>query len=89
MTTDKASKIVNIYGKHLEQCSKLNFIFGSHIPESFLPFPKDVIEEALNVLAEYHFSNGNKVAVNSMENAKAGLIGYINDEEAILKSVEL
>lgn len=89
MDIDKASKIVNIYGKHLEHCSKLNFIFGSNIPESFLPFPKDVIEEASNILAEHHFNNGNKTAVSSIENAKAGLIGYINDEEAILKSAKL
>jgi len=89
MTLEKASKIIEIYGIHLEYCSKLIYVFSSSIPESFLPFPKGIIEEAANVLAEHHFKNGNKIAVNSIENAKAALISYIDDEKAITESIKL
>lgn len=88
MTIEKASKIIEIYGIHLEYCSKLIYVFSSHIPESFLPFPKNIIEKASDVMAEHYHNNGNNVALNSIEVSRAHLISYINDEEAILQAVK-
>ena len=89
MIIDTASKIVDIWGKHIEYCSKLHNIFVPHIPESFLPFPKEIIEEASNIITEQHYKNGDKGKGDSIKNTESFLLYYINDEEAILKSAKL
>lgn len=89
MTLDEASKIVHIWGVYLEYLSRINFvIFGASAPESILPFPKSVIEEASNMIAEQHFKNGNKEAVNMIQAAAANLLAYKDDEEALLNAVK-
>jgi hypothetical protein len=89
MTFDKANKIVQIWGRYLEYCSKLNLIFGSYIPESFLPFPKDILEEALNIVAEHYHNLGNINHVKLLQGSIATLAGYKDDEEALLMSAKL
>ena len=84
MTFDQASKIVDIYGKHLEFFnSKLLILFSGKIPESFLPFSKKTIEEASNMIAKHHHDNGNQSAVDAIQVGIAGLMMYIDDEEAL------
>lgn len=90
MTLEKADKIVNIFGKHMEHTQgKLIFIFSTHIPESFLPFPRDVLEEALNIVATHHYDMGNQKAVELIQNSIMSLSFYKNDEEAVLGAAKL
>ena len=90
MTLDKASKIVNIWGVYLEYIGgKLNIIFGAYIPESFLPFPKETLEEALNTVAEYHHNMGNKDRVKALHAGIGCLTGYKDDEETLLQAAKL
>ena len=78
MTFNQASKIVDIYGKHLEFFNgKLLILFSGKIPESFLPFSKKTIEEASNMIARHHHDNGNQWAVDAMHVGIACLIIYI------------
>ena len=87
MTLDQASKIVDIWGKHLEFFNgKLLILFSGKIPESFLPFSKKTIEEASNIIAKHHYDNGNQSAVDAIHTSIAGLMMYIDDEEAISQS---
>lgn len=44
------------------------------IPESFLPYPADVLEEALNIVAEHYFDSGNK---RMSENIKESMAAYL------------
>lgn len=89
MTLDQASEISRIWSLHLEHSfGKLNFIFMASIPESFLPFPKDVIEEALNILAEEQHKYGNRDAVEGVKAAGAFLVAYKDDQEAILQAAK-
>ena len=89
MTLNEANKIVQIYGKYLEYIGgKLLTIFCARIPQSLLPYPKDVLEEALNIMAEYHHKAGNHNVVNSIQTTIAALIGYVDDEEAILQAAK-
>lgn len=89
MTFNEASKIVKIWGVFLEFASgKLLTFFGAHIPESFLPFPKETIEKALNVLAEYHHNIGNQDEVKLLQSSIGALLLYVDDEEAVLNTVK-
>lgn len=87
MTLDEASKIVNIWGIYLEHVfGKLNLLFGACIPESFLPFPKDTLEEALNIVAKRHHNEGNLEASKLIQGTVGYLVGHEDDEEAILRA---
>lgn len=87
MTLEQANKIVNIWGKHLEYAnSKLMYIFSTSIPESFLPFPKETIEEASNIVAKSYHDIGNQEAVKTIQSAIVFLTSYVNDDKAILQA---
>jgi len=86
MTFNEADKIVHIYGRYLEYCSHITIIFCCRIPESFLPFPKDTLEEALNIMAEHYHKAGDQHRVNLMQDVAITLSTYIDDEEAILEA---
>jgi hypothetical protein len=89
MTLDEANKIVNIWGIYLEYNSKINFlIFGATVPESILPFPKSIIGEASNMIAEHHHKNGNQEAVNVIQATTASLLAYVNYEETLLQAAK-
>jgi len=64
-------------------------IFFTKIPESLLPFPKDIIEQASNMVAEFHHENGNKEAVNAIQACSVSLWTYSNDEESLLEAVKI
>lgn len=89
MELEEANKIVNAWGIHLEYFQgKLTFLFGGNIPESLLPFPIETLEEALNIMAEYHHNNGNEEGCNVMKGGFGWLTAYKNDEEAILQATK-
>ena len=90
MTLQQADKIIQIWGKYLEYVSRINFsIFMSSIPESTLPFPREVIMEATEIMIKYHINNSNQAAVDSLEACSASLLAFKPDEEAILSAVKL
>ena len=86
ITLEDAAKIVSVWGKFLEQCSFLVFLFGNDIPESVLPFKKDILVGALNKLILFHKNNGNNENAKKLEETLLGLIAYTNDEEAIMEA---
>ena len=90
MTFQEANKIFQIWGVYLEYVhGKLNFIFGGHIPESFLPFPLKTLEEAINIVAEHYHNMGNQEAVKVIQSGIGWLTAYTNDEEAVLQAAQL
>jgi len=77
------------WGKYLEVIhGKLMLVFMSKIPESFLPFPKEMIEEAVNKIAEQHWNQGNKQAVETLQSTIPFLMAYANDEDAFASAAE-
>jgi len=90
VTLEEASKIIDIWGKYLEfENSRFMLLFLSSIPESFLPFPKVVIEEASNMMAKYHHNNGNKAGADAMQAASSWLIFYNDDEESLSTAAKM
>jgi hypothetical protein len=92
MTFTEAENIFKSWKEYVNFANKLSQIF-SKIPESFLPYPLEVLEEALNVVAKKHFDNGDtEMAKNIQLTMAAFLFSHTNDEEAIIsmnQSLEL
>jgi hypothetical protein len=89
MTLNEASKITEIWGRYLEYMGgKLLIVFGARIPKSFLPFPVDTLEEALNIMIEHYHKTGNRQVVDSLEGSFGALTGYVDDEEAISEAAK-
>jgi hypothetical protein len=82
MELKKANKIFNGWKEYIEINDKLTKIFTS-IPESFLPYPIDTLEEALNVVAEDYFNKGDYKTSRNIQEIMVTLLYYKDDNEAI------
>jgi hypothetical protein len=85
MTPQEAEKIFRAWQEYIEINDKMDKVFSS-IPESFLPYPVKVLEEALNIEAKKYFDAGDKKMSRNIQEVMCTLIRYKDDEEA-LKSI--
>jgi len=67
-------------------CVLWRVFFFSGIPESFLPYPKDVLEDALNIVAKSYWDEGDRKTSNLISGSISALIFYKKDEEAFQKA---
>jgi len=89
MTINEAQVIFKSWQDYMEIADKFSRLMLP-VPESFLPYPADVLEEALIIIAKYYFDSGNK---KMSENIKRTMSLYLppfsetgarrTDEEAI------
>ncbi len=82
MSIEKAQKIFQEWKNYIEIHTKLSTIFEK-IPESFLPYPVKILEEALNIIAEDYFNKGNYRMSDNIKELLSDLYIYTKDEEAI------
>jgi len=73
MTINEAQVIFKSWQDYMEIADKFNRLMLP-VPESFLPYPADVLEEALNIIAKYYFDSGNK---KMSENIKETKMSYL------------
>lgn len=84
MSIQTADTIRKDWGKFLEITNgNLMMIFFTKIPQSLLPYPKQSIKEALDIVSKHFSSIGNQDAVNTIESTLPLLEMYVDDEEAI------
>lgn len=83
MTYQEAEKIFKEYQDYMEIHSKMNLLFAS-LPESFLPYSADVINEALNIIAESFNNKGDNNAINKIRETQKFLFIYDVDEKALI-----
>lgn len=84
MEFSEADKIFKTWSKWYWPCHFiLHATFISKIPESFLPYPKDTLEEALNIIAKDYHDKGNLEISRGIQGAIAYLGSYVEDEEAL------
>lgn len=92
MTFEEARKIYNNWQKYIEIGDKLSKIFTT-VPESFLPYSADTLEEALNIVAKYYFESGNKRMANNIQETlalhTAGLYMSISNGKLVTTKKEL
>jgi len=68
MTINEAQVIFKCWQDYIEIAEKFHRLMLP-VPESFLPYPADVLEEALNIVAEYYFNAGNKKMSENIQNS--------------------
>jgi len=84
MTLDEANRIVRIWGAYLEYChDRLQALFIANIPESLLPYPPAMLEEALNIIAKHYHDIGDYDKSKLIQKSFDALLLYDNDEESI------
>lgn len=95
MTKETARIIYEDWKGNIEILDKIFKIFGV-VPESFLPYSAEILEEALNIIAKDYFDAGDKRTSENIENLMimhmAGLystpdgatVRKMSDEEALL-----
>jgi hypothetical protein len=90
MTKEKAQKIFRSWQEYQEIADKLHTIF-TIVPESFLPYPVEVLGEALNVIAKDYFDAGNKETADAIQKTMVRyLTGYhLSFSDGMLAATEL
>lgn len=85
MTLDEADKIRMDFEKFSEiTAGKLLALFGSEIPEFLLPYSRERIMQAVEMIAESFKSNGeHKISEGLMANMNFVIAAFVPDEQAI------
>lgn len=91
MTTQEADKVVKIWGKYLEHVyGRLNTLFFNaddfdyRIPESLLPYSKEVLEEALGLMDRY-YSETNNIKGSVLMRETAFILDRFGDDDKALQ----
>lgn len=82
MTIEEAQIIFKDWQYFAEINDKLSKVFFD-IPESFLPYPIDMLEEALNMVAKQYFESGDKKTSEALQTSIATLLFYKDDVVAL------
>lgn len=83
MTFEEANKIYKGWQAYMEIVDKLSTIFNQ-LPESFLPYPAEVLEEALNIIAQKYIDDGDKKMYDTVQGTMWGFLpNHIADAEAM------
>jgi hypothetical protein len=84
MEYSEANKIWNIWRHWYWPCHFiLGSIFFGSVPESYLPYPKEVLEEAINIIAKRYWDEGDKKMSDTIQDTMGSLLAYEKDEEAL------
>ncbi len=84
LSLEQADRVREVWGIFLEFTNgTLLTVFRGAIPESLLPYPKPIIEEALTLLEEHWRAEGNTAAADAMASSQSGLVLYVPDSQAL------
>jgi len=84
MVLEEAKKVFKSWQEYQEINDKLiKFFFFFGIPESFLPYPQEVLEEAINFVAKYYFDAGDHETSNDIRRTIGFLAFYKKDKEVL------
>jgi hypothetical protein len=90
MTFIEADKIFQTWSRwYWPSHFMLHAIFISKIPESFLPYPLAILEEALNIIVEHYQKSGDLQMSQNIQETMIGLSYYVEDKEALQQATEL
>jgi hypothetical protein len=91
MTKDEAKAIFRAWQSYVEVADKFQRLMLTP-PPSFLPYPIESLEEALNIVAKEYFDSGNRDAAKTIQNTMASYLlqyyaheksGHMTDEQAL------
>jgi hypothetical protein len=75
MTLNDALVIFKSWQDYMEIADKFNRLMLP-VPESFLPYPADILEEALNIVAKHYFDSGNKRMSENIKETMSYLLPF-------------
>jgi hypothetical protein len=87
MTNEEARIIYKSWQNYMEIADKF-FRLMLPVPESFLPYPADTLEEALNITAKDFFDSGDKEASDTIKNSMALYLLPFFNEKGVVKDGE-
>lgn len=92
MTKEEAEIVFDSWTNYMEIADKFSKLM-LFVPESFLPYPADTLEEALNIIAKDFFDSGNNKMAETIQTTMASYLsplsflktteGLTKDEQAI------
>lgn len=83
MTLDEAEKIFSVWSKWYWPCHFiLRTVFMGTIPESYLPYPQHVLEEALQIVAKRYYDSGDIETAEIINHSMCFCLPYAKDKEA-------
>ena len=88
MTNQEAERIFKEWQEFAEINDKLFQLFSTSIPESFLPYSKEILEEVMNVVAKRYFDAGDHEATKLIQRQMTSVMFYKDDEEALNQIVD-
>jgi hypothetical protein len=89
MTLKQAEHIMQDFGKFMELTNgRLISLFMHSIPESLLPYTKEDIVTALDLMSDHFHENAEEGAVEEIKKVKTFLMFYENDNKAIDNLIE-
>ena len=88
MTREEAEIVFRDWQAYVEINDKLFQLFGPSIPKSFLPYPSDILEKALNIIAKVYFEAGDINTHTMIRESVTTILCYKDDEEAISNIVD-
>lgn len=89
MTFTEADEIFQVWRKWYWPCHIMLYsIFGDKIPASFCPFPKDILEEALNIVAKKYHDMGDHKSSKLVQDSIVAIWEYAKDEDALVRTSE-
>ncbi len=87
MTIQEANRVYESWKNYVEVADKWSRLFMCSIPESFLPYPKEEIEEALNITAERYWNIGDKETSEAIKTTIAGFLWDHKKDEDVINSL--
>ena len=83
LTLVEAFNISAVYGRHLEYCGSFRVLFaGSVLPQSLLPFPRDIIAGAITKLIKHYEDENQFEHLQALREGFVALLAYCDDVSA-------
>ena len=90
MTLDEAFRIIRILGRYIEYCQdRLQALFLISIPESSLPYRKEILKDAINIVAKYYYDIGDFEKCEYLQKKVFGRLCLYDKDEEVLKRAAL
>jgi hypothetical protein len=87
MTHEQANKIFETWKEFVEFADKFHRLFMCGVPESFLPYPHDVLEEALTIISKSYLDDGNKKMYDSIQSTMWSVIGGVKEDAEAFEQI--
>jgi len=87
MTLDEAEKIFKSWQNFMQIADKF-FRLQLPIPDSFLPYPMEALQEGLNIMSKFYFDSGDKTMSKLIQDTMWGYLTRCKKDEEALEDIK-